>query len=409
MWNNIFIILFEIGFGLKFEIIGVISLSELFLIFTSVFFIKQRLFRNYPELKKISLLYLGLLCAQIVSEIIVGNDLNNTFKGIAVTVVSYLHFMFLFRFIIKRRNIIVFVLIGMIIQGFAFRAEVSGGSGFFEGVIAGEGGAYLKFYFAPMIINILLVLSVFIRKKRISIIFIFAGSVLVILGARSSGLMTILTGMIAYMGITIKSINWKRLMMPAIFVVLIGYGAYAVYVNKVLEGEITSGNSQQLTRMNNPYNPFGLLIMGRTEVFVCMEAFMDKFWTGHGAWAKDITGKYNLMIFQFRNSKIANMEKDIIPAHSVLVGAGMQNGVFAFMFMFMILYFFLKRGFMAISKNDPYVVIIVSFMVSILWHGLFSPTSGFRLLFPTYFVMLLTSYLVNKKDKNNENLFCNHR
>ncbi|MDR2409452.1 MAG: hypothetical protein LBE13_15230, partial [Bacteroidales bacterium] len=65
-------------------------------------------------------------------------------------------------------------------------------------------------------------------------------------------------------------------------------------------------------------------------------------------------------------------------------------------------------------KTDPYMIIIVSFIMSILWSGLFSPNTHFRLSFPMYFAMLLTSYLISKKSKNNgkrkyENLFYNNR
>jgi hypothetical protein len=298
---------------------------------------------------------------------------------------------------------IVFVIVSTIIRRFIF------GSGIEDASFEEDISVFMKFYLAGIIKSTLLVLSVFTKKKQMCLFFILTGSIFVILGARSSGLTSILTGMIAYTVVSINSINWKRLMILSIFILLTGYGAYTIYVNKVLNGEIISGNSQQLTQIKNPYNPLLLLMRGRAETVVGMEAFMDKFWTGHGAWAKDVTDKYLILLLLLHDSdkSVNDIDSSIIPAHSVLVGAGMQNGVFAFVFMFMILYFFLKKGFIAISKTDPYIIIIVSFIMSILWNGLFSPTTHFRLSLPVGFAILLTSYLINMK--KHENLFFNNR
>jgi hypothetical protein len=409
MWNKIFIILFEIGFGVKFNFIGTISISELFLIFTSAFFVKQQLFRNYPELKKISFLYLGLLCAQIISEIIIGNTLSNTLRGLAVTVVSYLHFIFLFRLIIKEQIIIISALAGMIIRQLIFSNEVENIG--FEEIITGERATFVKFYLASIITNALLILSIFTKQKLMSLLLILVGGILVILGARSAGMMNILTGMIAYTVITMKSINWNRLILSAIFILIAGYWAYAVYVDRVLTGKIISGNSWQLTQMKNPYNPIGLLLMGRTEVFVGWEAFMDEFWFGHGAWAIDKTGKYDAMMFILKDSeyKNTNPDENIIPTHSVLIGAGMYNGIFAFLFMFTILHFFVKRGILSIRKNDPYIIVLISFIIWLLWTVLFSPSSHFRLSIPLYFATFLVFYRYIQSKENDEQHYKNNK
>jgi hypothetical protein len=397
MWKKALILLFEVGFGITFNLIGTISLSELFLLFTSFLFVKKRLFSIYPELRKLAFLYIGLLSAQIISEIIVGNELNNALKGIAVTIVSFFHFIFLFRFFIQDRKYIVYALAGFIIRALLFSKE----EGTIEEVISGENAYFLKFYLVNLITNPLLILSVFaIRKKRMSLVIIFVGSLLVILGARSSGLGFILTGSIAYLVLKYKTINRKQFIKISVIVAIVGYGLYTIYVNQVLLGKITSGNSWQITLMENPYNPMGLLMMGRTEIFVGWEAFMDEFLFGHGAWAVDRVGKYNALMFVFRNNESADINSNIIPAHSVLIGSGMYNGIFAFLFMFMILYFILKKGFIAISNKDPYLIVIISFIISILWHGLFSPTSHFRSSFPLYFAAILASYLI--KNTSNE-------
>ncbi|MDR1895707.1 MAG: hypothetical protein LBR10_02835 [Prevotellaceae bacterium] len=408
--NGILLFLFELGFALQFNIVGTISLSELFLIVFSVFIINKKLFRNYPDLKKITLLYIGLLGAQIVSEVVVHNTLNNSLKGIAVTVVSYLHFIFLFRYFIRDRKYILYTITGAILCKFILGSQTEGS---IAGTLTGEDIGLLKFYIAPAVINIVLVFSAFIKRKRISLIAIFTGGVLVILGTRSSGATLVLTGMVTYVIVSGKYvIRKKQLLRIAIVTVILGYGLYTIYVNEVLSGNITSGNSGQLLEIENPYNPIVLLETGRTEVFVGFIAFMDKFWFGHGAWALDETGKYHLLMALYKNKDVdTNFEyDDIIPAHSVLIGSGMYNGIFAFIFMLTIFIFFIKRGFKSLSKHDPYVMIVVSFLISLIWNGLFSPTSHFRISMPLYFATFLATYLINTKhNTHNENMFCNNR
>jgi len=394
MLIKIFLILLEIGFGVNYNIIGTISISELALIVTAFGYIKKDLFLKYPILKTITWLYIGLLLSQILSEIAIGNSLSNSLKGYSVTIVSYLHFVFLFRYFIKDRKLILYAILGMIIKSliFGYQHEVD-----ISEVIEGEGAAYLKFYLAPLIINMVLIIAIFVKKRYVSLLCIGVGLSFVVLGARSSGVSILLTGFLAYFIVFFKrKIDQKMLLMITLFVGLVGYGLYVVYVNEVLSGKITAGNSLQLKETKNPYNPVNLLVMGRTEAFVGWVAFMDKPWVGHGAWAIDKTGKYHSLMLIFRNSNLRVDEGvGLIPSHSVLICSGTQNGILAFVLMGTILILFIKNGIKSINKNDPYLIIIISFTISIIWTGLFSPTSHFRLTLPLFFAFIVASNIVN--------------
>jgi len=250
MLIKIFLILLEIGFGVNYNIIGTISISELALIVTAFGYIKKDLFLKYPILKTITWLYIGLLLSQILSEIAIGNSLSNSLKGYSVTIVSYLHFVFLFRYFIKDRKLILYAILGMIIKSliFGYQHEVD-----ISEVIEGEGAAYLKFYLAPLIINMVLIIAIFVKKRYVSLLCIGVGLSFVVLGARSSGVSILLTGFLAYFIVFFKrKIDQKMLLMITLFVGLVGYGLYVVYVNEVLSGKITAGNSLQLKETKNP-------------------------------------------------------------------------------------------------------------------------------------------------------------
>lgn len=401
MFYKILLILFGVGFGIKFDLIGTISLSEIFLISTSFLYIKKKNFLKFPILKNITWLYVGLLFSQIISEIFIGNSVSNALKGFAVTIVSYLHFMFLFSSFIKSRNTIIYILIGSLLNLFIFGSEIEGD---FNRAISGEEAGYLKFYIAPIISNILLIISIFVRKKTSIIIFIFIGALLVILGARSAGILILLTGLLGYFIIFNKqNLNLKKIARISILLIFLSYGLYIFYVNNVLSGKIESGNSQQLKNIENPYNPLNLLIFGRTETFVGAIAFMDKPFFGHGSWTKDFDNKYHILFYKFKNDDFYNYKFENIneiPSHSVLIGMGMYNGFLAFFFTGYIFYFFIKYGFKSLNRFNLFIFILIFFIFSIIWNGLFSPMSHFRINLPLPFAFLLSSFLIQNNKHN---------
>ena len=87
---------------MKFNIVGVISLSELFLlVFVPLFILPKMKWGKAKDLMKITIAYVVLLCFQVFSEYMVGNDLQSALTGLAITVVSYFHFMFLVYYLSK--------------------------------------------------------------------------------------------------------------------------------------------------------------------------------------------------------------------------------------------------------------------------------------------------------------------
>jgi hypothetical protein len=403
--KGLLIVLFEIGLGFKFNLVGAISLSEIFLFAYIIIFLfsNKKVFSENPLLRQISFLYLGLFLSQLVSEVLIANTFSNSLKGLSVTLVSYIHFIFLLNFFIKDRVYVLYALLGKTLSLIIFgsNVEVSGTVG---DALSGEGASFLKFYLAPIAINALLIASAIVGnnlRKIYPIIVVFIGLFLVVLGARSAGVTFSLTGLMAYFISRGKKFDLSSLRKIVVFTIFIGYGLYVVYVNQVVNGNITSGNSQQLLQVENPYNPIYLFMKGRSETFVGWIAFTDKFWLGHGAWAQDVTGKYQTLLLLLHDSEdkidTSVFADGIIPSHSVLIGSGMQNGIMAFLFMILILYFFIKTGANAIDKKDPYLIIIVSFIFSLIWVGLFSAPPSFKNGLPLNFAMLLAFYISKRK------------
>lgn len=401
----IIILLFELGWGVKFNIVGVISLSELFLlVFVPLFILPKMKWGKAKDLMKITIAYVVLLCFQVFSEYMVGNDLQSALKGLAITVVSYFHFMFLVYYLSKSKWLILVLVVSRVVNMLVFGSIIEKES--VEDLVQGEAAAYLKFYVAPLVILVFLAVSIIYRYKYFSLLFSLLGVVLVLLGARSAGTLSLLSGLVAYMlEHRVFTYNKKTLTMSVAIVFVLGYTFYAYYVSRVLSGEITSGNSSQVFLCNNPYNPLELLMAGRAEAWVGWQAFMDKFWFGHGAWAYDTTGHYQRLMLHLHD-EVAALSRDqisyhyLIPSHSVLVGSGMMNGVFALLAMGYIVFYFLWEGLRCfVGCENRYKLVLVYFVFELFWTTLFSPQSHFRTTMPMFFAIIFILYL---STRNNE-------
>lgn len=401
--SYILIFLFELGFGIKFNIVGEISISELFLLVYVPFIIARIRWKNSTELRQITIAYIILFCAQILSEVLVSNSISSSLKGLAITIISYLHFIFLFYNLTKDKRLILIVILSQIGTKFFFGTTFEEQSA--EDILAGEAATYLKFYIAPLTILIFLVFSIIYNRKYMPILFSLLGIGFILLGARSSGIMAVFAGMVAYLTEHKYLLaNKKVLFWSSVTLIIISYGGYIYYVNLVLSGRIVSGNSQQLLICKNPYNPIELLMAGRREVWIGWQAFMDKFWFGHGAWPHDTTGYYQKLMYEM-SDKLFALTKDrvnynfLIPSHSVIIGAGMMNGIFAFLAISYIVFYFLRKGIISLKKCEhKFLLVLAYFVYNLFWNALFSPQSHFRQTLPIAFAIILVIYLTNKTE-----------
>ena len=400
-------LLFELGFGVKLNFIGMISISELFLIlFVPLFILPKVRWRKANELRHLTVAYILLFVFQIISEFIVGNGISSSLKGLAITVVSYFHFMFLCFYLSRQKFLILVLIVSQIIMKLIFGADVAEQS--VEDMLQGEGATYLKFYIAPLLISIFLAVSIIFKHKSFSVIFSLLGVVLIFLGARSSGGLALLTGLVAYMlEHRIFTFNKKVLVLSTVFLCAIAYSFYAYYVSRVLAGEITSGNSWQIFLCKNPYNPLELLFVGRSETWVGWQAFMDKFWFGHGAWPYDTTGRYQRMMLAMHD-ELSTISRNqisfhyLIPSHSVLVGSGMMNGIFAFLAMAYIVFYFLRKGASAFVKcENKYKLVLIYNVLELFSIMLFAPQSHFRQTMPVAFAIIFVLSMSNSVRKSN--------
>ena len=396
MIDKIILCLFEVGFGIKINLVGEISPSELFLLASSHYYLSKLRINKNKELQRLLFLYTGLVAVQIITEAIVQNTFNNSARGIAVNIVSFLHVIFLYYYFKKQRSLIAYALIGIILRFIIFGNDLSytdiGDSAFIT---------FLKFRLVPLVTYSLVLIASIKANWNLSIVLCAVGIVLIVLGARSGGGIIFVAGVINYLiGIKHK-LHFKNLRLTVLISCLLLYGCYCLYVQEVLSGNIKSGNSEQLFRAKNPYNPIYLLMAGRSEVFVGYIAFMDKPLTGWGAWREDPGMKYHILQSEIAggNYNPANILTNVIPSHSVLIGSGMMNGVFALIFMFSIFVFVCKRAGYFLRANDKYTTVVLILFIDFVWHMLFSPQSAFRYVTPLAMAFILICFQTIKYNR----------
>jgi O-antigen ligase len=215
----------------------------------------------------------------------------------------------------------------------------------------------------------------------------------------------ILTGVLYHRRKLFLNLNLNKILKILIVFGILIQILYSIFVYQILSGNIVNERTKkQLNAIENPYNIANLLVNGRAETFVAIEAVKDKPFFGHGSWAPDPTGKYNYMISILQNDKEAFdrefvPEKGFIPSHSILLGAWMTSGLLGFLSVGYIVIIFLKASLNILKKPSSYVLpflpIVIFFMINGFWTFLFSPLAHLRQTIP---IMLAFVIVLNQKN-----------
>lgn len=169
-------------------------------------------------------------------------------------------------------------------------------------------------------------------------------------------------------------------------------------------------NRSQFERINWRSDIFSILMTARSDFYVSWVAFFDKPLFGHGAWAIDYERKYfrmQLELFDEEDFKDENLR--YVPCHSVVVGKGVANGIFAFIVFLWIFVKMYRIGLLGLSRYSPNNVYILWIIFSSFQHLMFGPPSilknngsiAFAIMYSMYY------YILNKKNGNDRTICCN--
>ncbi|WP_155806056.1 hypothetical protein [Erythrobacter litoralis] len=152
-------------------------------------------------------------------------------------------------------------------------------------------------------------------------------------------------------------------------------GATAIYGTAVESGLL--GRDALVKYRDQTSGEVPLILGGRSESLVAVQAIADSPVLGHGSWARDrryvelhhaIKVEYGLPVFDAERGK-----RDLIPTHSYLLGSWVEGGFLGGLFWlwvltipFFALYYLLKR-------EEPLLPLIAYCSMALIWSVLFSP------------------------------------
>jgi hypothetical protein len=168
---------------------------------------------------------------------------------------------------------------------------------------------------------------------------------------------------------------------------------FLLYVIYAQSGALGKAARMQIDLAKNPYNPVEVLLLARNESVIALDAIYEKPILGHGSWANPghLRRLYLLKMREiYGASAPKKLSQDILPVHSVLLGAWVFGGLAGFVFWVYVIFrtFYLSNQ-LLISGSIGMTAIAVVYVPYFCWHVLFSPNAFARFSWPMSMAFLI--------------------
>jgi hypothetical protein len=391
IWPHVFIALFGAGWGVSFgvrvygaEIVTMLGL--LLLPWTS-------LPNRYPMLKKI-LAALALWVVAIgLSDVVNSTPLFDSLRHMATPIIGAASLVFAVSVLSRKPSALLTFLTATAIAK-AMLGDAAYGDTFADETLdwatIEANTNIFKVRIVPFLTPALLVLACWLGRRnlrRTSIIFLLASIGYFAMDTRAEGLILFLSAMVLTIINTGFRSRWGHIILVSIIAAVASYVGYVSYVDYTIAFNPNGHNGQQLLMLENPYNPFRLLMQGRSEWLVWPAAFTERPFFGWGSWAEDKDGHFTLLRFALLEGGISapgdfNAQGNYIPVHSLFGAAFIWSGLLGLIAILWFLHSILSMG-RSLMLSKSYLLPVVTFLLfQLLWHFFFSPPQHVRLTFP---------------------------
>ena len=391
MYNKIKVALYSLLSTVNISFVGSMRLSEILVLIWAPFVYDKRDFSTYPYLRKIVMALLLLLFFQVATDLVVGTAPADYFRGWASIIVSLVSFVVLFKLFNSYETIMVYVAMVMLRNIF------------YTDDIVDSDMSYFKFKVVPILSSLVYLLcAYFYRRGNIkAVLAVLMGYCLtcVSFDSRSTAVVFFISAIIIYFFNSGMVITRAKMIVFSVLAIGVFQVAYMFYIDAVLANEFGGEHARaQVHRLENPYNPFELLMTGRGETFAAATAISDAPVFGHGSWAKDHSLKYYQILLMFHDEEM-NLEKayskdQLIPSHSILMGAWINCGIGGFVAVLLLFILLMKMGFHMIRNAQEVALypVIVLMTIGLIWTFAFSPFQHLRFSVPATGAILLSTY-----------------
>ena len=167
---------------------------------------------------------------------------------------------------------------------------------------------------------------------------------------------------------------------------------FLLYVHYAQSGVLGKTAKVQIDLAKNPYNPIEVLLLARNESVIAIDAIAEKPLLGHGSWANPMHLR-KLYLLKMREIYGAKAPKtlvhDVLPVHSVLLGAWVFSGLVGFLYwVFVITRTLVLTDRILRFGSVAMVSIAVVYLPFFCWHVMFSPHSFARFVWPSAMAFL---------------------
>jgi len=384
---------------LEVQVVGRLFVIELlFLLITlSVVLSKTRRQKLPPFIKQVVILAAFWLIAQIATDVYRGTPFEDYARGWAKI------FFFTSNIVaicsltrMRERRILVFI------AGYAIGELL--GLIWFPNVFY-EGGRWWKFGFAFPVTTLMILASLKLRSKLISVLLLIVLSAWnLLLDFRSmagfcvgAAILTTYAGVTRTPGAIASGYRYHG----TIFLKRLGWAVAAIVLIIAFVRLYQSAETIELGAMVGEGSRYGVErnpLYGRIDFFAGIQAAMDSPIIGHGSWAKDIEYAILAQAMAINVGKTTGpVVDDLIPTHSYVVGAWVEAGIVGAIFWLFILFHGIKALRRAMEAIPQLIPIISFLLISFVWAILFSPFGHSGRIIAA-FNIVLASFVLAKRN-----------
>jgi hypothetical protein len=343
---------------------------------------------------------LGLLwlAAQVLTDVIRQSPVEDYSRGWSKILLTVTHFATIALLIRQSQRRFILYGVGLVLGGVLT---------FF--ITPGEYAAYYPWKFGlgePITILVCLIAGMIARRSRIAAMTMITaiGAINVYLGFRSLGALCAASAIYSYFQFSPQLADGRRRKLQTVLAVASlaagVWGISAIYVHGVQSGWFGEEALQKYEIQSS--GDAGVLLGGRNEFLAAGSAIVDSPVIGHGSWAKD--PKYKAILYArlaelgYRNMG-PEMESDLIPSHSHLLGAWVESGVVGAVFWCWVLWL-TGSTLVRASGREPLFPFFAFIALLLIWNVLFSPYGADERFTATYFVYAMILFGLHSQAQN---------
>lgn len=399
LWPHLLMALFGAGWAVSFDVGVRLYGAEIVAVVGLTLLRWQAFPARFPMLKKVLAAYALWVVAICLSDLVNGTALFDSTRHIATPIIGAASLVFAVS-VLSRKPSALLTFLAATATAKAFWGDAAYGTTFADQSLnwaSIEMNTNLfKVRVVPFLTPALIFLACWISDrnlKRATVLLLLASVGYFAMDARSSGLILFLSAMLLIMINTGFKPRIDHIIVGSVLCAIVGYFSYIGYVYYTIEYNSQGHNGQQLLRLENPFNPFNLLLQGRSEWLVWPIAFAERPLFGWGSWAEDQDGRFTLLRLALletsTSASVLTSDRNYIPVHSLIGVAFVWSGLLGLVAALWFLRIILSMGRKLPLLRTYLLPAVVFLFFQVLWHYFFSPPQHVRLSFPVALAALI--------------------